>query len=104
VTSLNPTPPEIRENTFGKTKNTGWSIYSTAKLIVPEGCKTIYRLHPYWGKFYKIEEIDVSSSIDDTIINDDNKGGKEYYNLQGQRVLNPKNGIYIVNGKKVFIK
>jgi hypothetical protein len=28
----------------------------------------------------------------------------KYYNLQGQRVLNPKNGIYIVNGKKVFIK
>ena len=28
----------------------------------------------------------------------------KYYNLQGQRVLNPQNGIYIVNGKKVFIK
>ena len=27
-----------------------------------------------------------------------------YYDLQGRRVLNPSNGIYIVNGKKVVIK
>ncbi len=27
-----------------------------------------------------------------------------YYNLQGQRVVNPRNGIYILNGKKVLIK
>lgn len=28
----------------------------------------------------------------------------EIYNLQGQRVLNAQKGLYIVNGKKVFIK
>ena len=28
----------------------------------------------------------------------------KYYNLQGQRVLYPRNGIYIKNGKKIFIK
>ena len=27
-----------------------------------------------------------------------------YYNLQGQRVENPKKGLYIVNGKKVMVK
>ena len=27
-----------------------------------------------------------------------------YYNLKGQRVDNPTNGIYIVNGKKVMVK
>ena len=26
------------------------------------------------------------------------------YDLQGRRVLNPTNGMYIVNGKKVVIK
>ena len=27
-----------------------------------------------------------------------------YYNLNGQRVTNPKKGLYIVNGKKVVVK
>jgi hypothetical protein len=27
-----------------------------------------------------------------------------YYDLSGRRVLNPGSGVYIVNGKKVFIK
>ena len=27
-----------------------------------------------------------------------------YYNLQGQRISNPKNGLYIVGGKKVVVK
>jgi hypothetical protein len=27
-----------------------------------------------------------------------------FYDMQGRRVLNPARGIYIVNGKKVFIK
>jgi hypothetical protein len=27
-----------------------------------------------------------------------------YYDLQGRRVLNPTNGVYIVNGKKVVIE
>ena len=28
----------------------------------------------------------------------------EVYNLSGQRIVNPKKGLYIVNGKKVYIK
>lgn len=31
------------------------------------------------------------------------KVGKIYYNLQGQRVSEPKEGIYVVEGKKVFV-
>jgi hypothetical protein len=30
--------------------------------------------------------------------------GVAIYNLAGQRVVNPRKGMYIVNGKKVFIK
>ena len=29
---------------------------------------------------------------------------KEVYNLQGQRVSQPKHGLYIINGKKVIVK
>ena len=28
----------------------------------------------------------------------------EYFNIAGQRVINPRKGMYIVNGKKVFVK
>ena len=40
---------------------------------------------------------------------DDIRGQKEnvccdFYNLAGQRVVNPSKGMYIVNGKTVFIK
>jgi hypothetical protein len=31
-------------------------------------------------------------------------GSEVYYDLQGRRVLYPKKGLYIVNGKKVVIK
>jgi hypothetical protein len=55
-----------------------------------------------YTNMYMVKDINSSSSISTTYI-DSNKEGW-YYNLQGQRVINPKNGIYIVNGKKVFIK
>ena len=29
---------------------------------------------------------------------------KTYYDLSGRRIANPKNGLYICNGKKVYIK
>jgi len=34
----------------------------------------------------------------------DKQAGHAYYTLDGRRVENPTNGIYIVNGKKVAIK
>ena len=27
-----------------------------------------------------------------------------YYDLQGRKVLNPAKGLYIINGKKIFVK
>ena len=37
-------------------------------------------------------------------IADDNAQPDVYYNLHGQRVDNPKKGLYIMNGKKVIVK
>ena len=31
-------------------------------------------------------------------------GSSDVYNLQGHKVSKPTRGIYIVNGKKVFVK
>ena len=94
VTSLNTIPPEIGMNTF--------TIYHDATLYVPVGCKDTYLSHPIWKYFAKVEEID-ASNINYTLSEKVDEKNK-YYNLNGQRVHNPKNGIYIVNGKKVIIK
>ena len=39
----------------------------------------------------------------DSIENDADKA-PVYYDLMGRRVVNPTRGIYIVNGKKVFVR
>lgn len=48
-----------------------------------------------------------SASLNDNeqMINDNAMRGRRiFYNLQGQRVVNPKHGIYIVDGRKVVIE
>ena len=78
-----PTPPEKEGHTFS-----GWlGVPDTmpAEDIVIE------------GKFI----------ADDTGINDvknESSNVRTVYDLQGRKVDNPSNGIYIVNGKKVFVK
>ena len=37
-------------------------------------------------------------------VNTEDVAGKSIFDLQGRRVLNPSNGIYIVNGKKFVVK
>lgn len=44
-----------------------------------------------------------STGISTTLMNNE-KVNSEVYNLNGQRVVNPTKGLYIVNGKKVAIK
>ena len=39
-----------------------------------------------------------------TVVNGSGLRVHDYYDLQGRRVVNPARGLYIVNGKKVFIK
>ena len=50
----------------------------------------------------KIETEKAETSVRD--IRDSSIKDDRYYNLQGQRVLSPKKGIYIINGKKVVVK
>ena len=42
--------------------------------------------------------------IDDIIYTDKNKEDNIYFDLSGRKVICPSKGVYIVNGKKVFIK
>ena len=47
----------------------------------------------------KIDNVSNDNAIDNDIINDN-----IIYNLAGQQVISPSRGIYIMNGKKIFIK
>ena len=54
------------------------------------------------GETTGIQELE-NTSIEE-LNHSGNEALKAYYNLNGQRVTNPKRGLYIVNGKKVIIK
>ena len=49
------------------------------------------------------EEEGETTGINAAVLSNGN-AAKTYYDLSGRRVANPKNGLYICNGKKVYIK
>ena len=94
VTSMNPIPPTCGSYVFyGVDTN-------TCKLYVPEGSKEVYSTADHWKDFMDI--IDNLAGIEDVIADEDADALVEYFNLNGVRVDNPQNGIYIKRqGKKV---
>lgn len=97
------TPPAIESSSFYN------SAYKSATLHVPGGSTDLYATHPVWGKFSKIEELDLPNSIE--II--ENFAGENYkwLNINGIPLntvpLEP--GIYIRYSKsslpeKIIIK
>ncbi len=61
-----------------------------AYLTVPSTVKAIFFNDDFADQIDTINAINAKDAV--------------FYNLSGQRVKNPSNGIFIVNGKKVFIK
>ena len=74
--------------------------YNNAVLYVPTGRKFAYEKATPWSNFY-ILEMDFTSVEE---ITDNRVQSTDIYNLQGHKVENPTKGIYIINGKKTFIK
>ncbi len=74
-------------------------------LYVPAGAKSTYESTDVWKDFKNIVEMS-SDGSDATAIEsvESEQGEAVYYDLSGRRVENPEKGIYIVNGRKVFIK
>ncbi len=74
-------------------------------LYVPIGAKSTYERTDGWKEFTNIVEMNFDGS-DATAIEsvESEQGEAVYYDLSGRRVENPAKGIYIVNGRKVFIK
>ena len=74
--------------------------YGACTLYVPAGAKETYAATEQWKDFTNIQEPNT-----DNIVNVQSSGAAAvYYDLNGRRVERPTRGIYIVNGKKVFIK
>ena len=107
VHSLNPIPPVIVEKTFAS------DAYDNSTLYVPTGCTSIYWLHPYWEKFAHIKEEYNPTGInylpeDSPHTFQENDNIDIVFTLDGRCIQQDKSklphGIYIINGKKVYIK
>lgn len=78
------------------------AVYDNAILYVPYGTKSLYQEVEPWNRFFDIEEIGLAG-IDD-VKSEDGKVEGVCYDLSGRVVESPVNGIYIINGKKVWGK
>ena len=85
--------------------------YNNVCLYVPTGRNFAYKKTAPWSNFY-IVEMDFTG-IDEVKAENGTNGRrpeglkakvKTVYDLQGRKVENPTNGVYIINGKKVVIK
>ena len=70
-------------------------------LYVPNESKSAYQSAEQWKEFFFVEDLPTAIN---RVLPDFKKQEPVYYDLQGRKVDNPTNGIYIVNGKKVFVK
>ncbi len=91
-------PPAVGYYNFTDTQ------YENVVLYVPEGTLAAYQAADVWKEFKNICEFD-TTGIEDVVANDACNGHPNtYYNLRGQAVKHPTQGIYIYNGKKQFVK
>ena len=84
---------------------TDGSTLAAGKAYLPlsKVYKTIMPVYNNAPLRFVIEE-GIGTDIEEMESTPTSKNDGIYYNLKGQRVDNPSQGIYIVNGKKVFIK
>lgn len=93
VTVLATHPPFIVSSTF--------DTYDATLHVLP-GCGEAYKADSTWKRFTNIvEDAKIDTGI---LIPTLSEGENTYYDLQGRQVQNAKQGIYIVNGRKVVVK
>lgn len=77
------------------------AVYNNATLYVPYGTKSLYKKREPWNIFFSI--VEMNSTAINEIASDNGYVKGVYYDLLSRVVENPTNGVYIVDGKKVFI-
>ena len=94
--SLNPIPPTVGNDNFTN------SHYLNLNVYVPQGSLAAYQSADVWKNFWNLQEF-VPSGVE-TIKADGKNATDTYYDIQGRRLNEPKNGLNIINGKKVLIR
>lgn len=95
ITSKSTTPPTVelsaywyQEDYFGE-----YGSLKDCILYVPKGYESAYSSATFWENFMNISGKDIVSGTEVNIFNENLP--VEYYNLNGVKVVNPKNGIFI---------
>lgn len=100
-------PPEmtgVASTTFSEL------TYATATLCVPKGAAERYKDAMGWKNFFNVIELEELGSVPggetgiDGISADKISDATDCYNLNGQRIMNPTPGIYIIDGRKVILR
>ena len=87
IVSANPVPPTCELRVFTDVNK------KTTKLFVPQKSISLYETADTWMDFLNILGEDMST-MEETLA-DDAEEPAEYYTLQGVKVENPKNGVYV---------
>ena len=77
-------------------------VYNNTTLYIPKGTINKYKSTDSWSKFVNIEE-GIPSGLKPVEF-ESNKKEVKCYDLSGKLIYNPRKGLMIVNGKKVFVK
>ena len=109
ITLTSPIPPKLVNGYMGCLLNRDYTYeiftedqYKNIELSVPAGSLEAYKNADVWKNFINIREEGGSSSIVE--ITKEGNDDIIFYDLNGFPTLNPKNGIYIRDGKKVYIR
>ena len=71
-------------------------------LIKKDGTKQVSNPSVAWG--CDMSDVDIITGISDITTTPTRPAHEAIYNLHGQRITTPQKGIYIKNGKKLFLK
>ena len=55
-----------------------------------------------YSNLFRIEVVDTETGIGE--VQGENGKAQGVYDLQGRKIDNPTNGIYVINGRKVLVK
>ena len=92
---LNPIPPNISNDFTNKQ-------YMELNVYVPQGSLSAYQVADVWKDFWELQEFDPTGV--ETIKANGKKTKDTYHDIQGRKLNAPKNGLNIINGKKVLIR